>query len=95
MRKLCRVPQDSIWIKQEEFLDPRFGITDRFMQVLFESKSGNVLTADSIRDMFTVYETLAALSQEDNGRTLTWTDGICWKSARNGGNDCRCAPATC
>ena len=87
------MPQNSIWLKQEDYLAPRFGITDRAVQVIFESKNGNVLTADSIRDMFIVYDTVAALSEKDDSRTLTWTDGICWKSARNGGNDCRCESA--
>ena len=83
------MPQDSIWIKHEDYLEPRFGRSDRVVQLIFEAKEGNVLTAEAIRDMFTVYDTIASLQQENEGNTFTWTDGICWKSARNDGNDCR------
>jgi hypothetical protein len=85
------VPQDSIWFKHEDYLSPRFGITDRWMQLVFEAKDrGNVLTAEHIREMFTVYDILAALKEPKDGKILTWTDGICWKSARHNGTDCRC-----
>ena len=48
-----------------------------------------MLTTESIRDMFTVYTTMASLERQHEGSTITWTEGICWKSARNDGNDCR------
>ena len=84
-----RVPQDSIWIKQEDYIQERFGRSDRWLEFIFEAKEGNLLTTESIRDMFTVYTTMASLERQHEGSTITWTEGICWKSARNDGNDCR------
>jgi hypothetical protein len=76
------VSQDSIWIKQEDYLEPRFGITDRDVTLIFEAKDGgNVLTADAIREMFALYDSMAAVTTETDGNTYSFQNGVCWKSA--------------
>jgi hypothetical protein len=62
------------------------------MQLIFEAKEegANVLTAEAIRDMFTVYDTMskAAVSVEDGNGKMSWTNGICDLTALN---SCTCA----
>lgn len=62
-----RVPQDSIWVKQDDYLEERFGRSDRWLQFIFEAKEGDLLTAESIRDMFKVYTTMTSLQRQHEG----------------------------
>jgi hypothetical protein len=62
------------------------------VQFLFEDKTegGNVLTIEHIREMFKVYDTMAAVAvdDEDSDNPLSWQRGICSTTALG---DCKCA----
>lgn len=78
----CRVPQDSIWIKQETYLESRFGSTDRSVGLIFEAKAGgNVLTEASIREMFLLQDSIYSVTTDEDGTSYRFQNGICWLSA--------------
>jgi hypothetical protein len=55
------------------------------MQLIFERKDGgNVLTADSIREMFVVYDAIRNITTARDGKLYTWEDGICWGQRQGG-----------
>jgi hypothetical protein len=84
---MFRVPQKSKSKGYKSYLQPRLGDPGRYHRFIFEAtdSNDNVLSIDSIQDMFNVRSKLEEVTAEHRGKTVRLPD-LCWRNER--GSNC-------
>ena len=66
------MPQDSKWFDIENYVRPRLGVQEEYLNLLFEAPDGgNILSSAALRDMFEVKSIVDAIETEFEGEKHT------------------------